>query len=71
MSWSYDRLWHILVDRKLKKTDLLSMAGISTSALAHMSKAEPVTMITLGKICDALDCRIEEIIEWKHEDEHA
>ncbi len=67
MSWNYNRLWIMLIERGMKKTDLLSLAGISTAALAHMSKCEPVTMVTIGKLCEALDCRVEDIIEWKKE----
>ena len=64
MGWSYERLWIMLVKKKMKRIDLIKIAGINSSALAHMGKDEPVTMNTLGKICEALHCRIEDIVEY-------
>lgn len=64
MSWSYEKLWIQLLKRKWKRTDFSKRAGISSSALAHMGKDEPVTMDVLGKICQALNCRIEDIVEF-------
>lgn len=64
MAWSYERLWIQLLKRKLKRTDFSKSVGISSSALAHMGKDEPVTMDVLGKICQALNCRIEDIVEF-------
>ena len=64
MSWSYERLWIQLLKRKLKRTEFSKAAGISSSALAHMGKDEPVTMDVLGKICQTLNCRIEDIVEF-------
>ena len=48
----------------MKRIDLIKIAGINSSALAHMGKDEPVTMNSLGKICEALHCRIEDIVEY-------
>lgn len=64
MSWSYKKLWVLLIERGMKRTDLLHTAGINTNALAHMGKDEAVTMDALGKICKALNCRIEDIVEY-------
>lgn len=64
MGWSYNRLWIMLIERKMKRTDLLKVAGISSSALAHMGKDEPVTMDNLAKLCSALDCKVEDIVEY-------
>lgn len=64
MGWSYNRLWIMLIERKMKRTDLLKVAGISSSALAHMGKDEPVTMDNLAKLCSALGCRVEDIVEY-------
>lgn len=64
MSWSYEKLWIQLLKRKWKRTDFSKCAGISSSALAHMGKDEPVTMDVLGKICQVLNCRIEDIVEF-------
>lgn len=64
MAWSYERLWVLLIKNKMKRTDLKTVAGINSNALAHMGKDEPVTMEALGKICKALHCRIEDIVEY-------
>ena len=63
MAWSYKPLWHLLINRELKRIDLLTVAGINASALTHMGKNEPVTMNTLNKLCNALHCRVEDIVE--------
>ena len=68
MAWTYNRLWKILIDRKMKRTDLLSLANINTKTLARMGKDESISLDALGKICSALDCRIEDIIEYIPED---
>jgi putative transcriptional regulator len=60
--WSYDRLWKLLIDKKLKKTNLIELAHIHANTLARMSKNEPVSMEALGKLCTALGCRIEDIV---------
>ena len=64
MSWSYKRLWIQLVEKELKRSDLKTLAGINSNALAHLGKSEPVTMESLGKICKALHCRLEDIVEF-------
>ena len=64
MAWSYDRLWIMLIQRKMKRTQLKEAAHISSVALAKMGKNLPITMESLGKICTALDCRIEDIVEF-------
>lgn len=64
MAWSYNRLWIMLINKGMKRTDLLKVAGLNSSAVAHMGKNQPVTMNVLEKICRALDCRIEDIVEY-------
>ena len=54
----------MLVKKKMKRIDLIKITGINSSALAHMGKDEPVTMNTLGKICEAFRCRLEDIVEY-------
>ena len=72
MAWSYERLWVMLLKKKMKRTDLKTVAGINSNALAHMGKDEPVTMEALGKICKAFHCRLEDIVEYvEDEDELA
>ena len=64
MRVNYDKLWKLLIDKKLMKKDLTAMAGISTNAMAKMGKEENVSTEVLGKICDVLNCRIEDIVEF-------
>ena len=54
----------MLINKNLKRTDLIKLAGINTNALAHMGKNEPIAMAALGKICQALECNIEDIVEY-------
>lgn len=63
MGASYKKLWHILIDRDIKKRELCKMAGISTSSLAKLGKGENVNTDILIKICRALNCGIDEIME--------
>lgn len=60
---SYKRLWKLLIDKNINKTQLRDKAGISTNAVAKLSKNEPVSMETLSKICCALDCEVGDILE--------
>ncbi len=63
MAMNYNKLWKLLIDRNLKKKDLIQMAGITTNAMAKMGKGGDVSTQVLAKICAALDCRIEDIVE--------
>ncbi|NLI13791.1 helix-turn-helix domain-containing protein [Pelotomaculum propionicicum] len=63
MAISYIKLWKLLLDKKLKKTDLLSLADISTTTLAKLSKDQPVSMEVMGRICNALSCDIGDVME--------
>lgn len=62
MPADYKKLWKLLIDKDMKKTDLLSLAGISSNILAKMNKNEDVSMDSLRKICIALDCDIGDIV---------
>ena len=63
MAMNYNKLWKLLIDRGLKKKDLIRMAGITTNSIAKMGKGGDVSTQVLSKICVALDCRIEDIVE--------
>ena len=63
MAVSYDRLWHILIDKHWSKTKLIKEAKISTNAMAKMGKNEDVRVETLVKICGALGCTMDDIME--------
>lgn len=60
---SYKKLWILLIEKNMKKTDLRLQAGISTGALAKLGKNQHVNTEILTKICKALDCNIEDVVE--------
>jgi DNA-binding Xre family transcriptional regulator len=60
---NYDKLWHILIDKKMSKKDLRLKAGVSTAVIAKLSKEASLTTGVLGKIYDALNCNITDIME--------
>ena len=63
MAVSSNRLWKLLIDKGITKTEMRKAAGISTNILAKMGKDEPVAMESLAKICVALDCTLDDIVE--------
>ena len=65
MIYSYNKLWKLLIDRKITKTELRLRTGISTNMLAKLGKDEPVTMETIAKIATYLQCGIDDIVEIK------
>ena len=68
MAVSYKKLWKLLVDKEMNKTDLRLKAGISTGALAKLGKNENVNTEVLAKICDALGCGVDDVMEFIPED---
>ena len=63
MTYSYNKLWKLLIDKHMTKTKMRKAAGISTNILAKMGKDESVSMDSLAKICVALDCTLDDIVE--------
>lgn len=68
MALSYDKLWKMLIDKKMKKTDLKEVSGISFNVLARMGKDDPVSFESIEKICRALNCNIGDIMELAEEE---
>ena len=68
MGVSYNKLWKLMIDKKISKTELTHLAGISTNAMAKLGKDEDVRMTVLEKICGALNCKIEDIVEILNDD---
>ena len=64
MTVSYKKLWKLLIDRDLKKKDLEDMAGVSHYVMNKLTHGENVTVDIIGRICKALDCSIEDIMEF-------
>ena len=63
MRISYNKLWKMLIDKNMKKSDLREKAGISSASLAKLGKGDNITTHVFLCICDVMDCRIDEILE--------
>lgn len=63
MKFSYKKLWKLLIDKDLNRSSLRKSAGISSSSLAKLGKDENVTTDVLLRICEALDCDLNDIVE--------
>ena len=64
MAISYNKLWKLLIDRNMKKSDLREKAQISSSSIAKLGRNENVNTDILVKICKALNCKLEDIAEY-------
>lgn len=64
MAVSYNRLWKLLIDKELNKTDFRDKVGISNGTLAKLGKNDYVALTVLEKICATLECNIEDVIEF-------
>lgn len=63
MRISYNKLWKILIDKDMKRKDLQEVAGISSASVAKLGKGDNITTDVLLRICEALDCTIDEILD--------
>ena len=63
MGVSYKKLFKLMIDRDMKKKDLRELAGIGNSTMTKLANNENVTMEVIAKICNALDCRMDDIVE--------
>ncbi len=63
MGVSYNRLWKLLIDKNMTKTEMRKAAGISTNVLAKMGRNETVSMDTLIRISSVLGCGLDDIVE--------
>lgn len=64
MAWSYDNLWILLIKKKINKSDLTHIAHLTTNTIARMGDKEEISMKSIGRICNALDCKVQDVIEW-------
>ena len=64
---SYNKLWKLLIDKKMTKSDLKQVSGISTASIAKLGRGNNITTDVLLKICKALDCDITDIMEIEKE----
>lgn len=68
MHISYKPLWHTLVERNMRKEDLRLAAGLTTNMIANMGKGKNISMETLVRICEALNCDILDVIELEQDE---
>lgn len=68
MAANYSKLWKLLIDKGMNRTDLREKSGISTGTLAKLGKNEYVSTEVLDKICLALECDVADVIEFEHID---
>jgi len=64
---SYNKLWKMLIDKEMQKRDLQEAAGISSASIAKLGKGENITTDILLKICEALNCNLNDIMETKRD----
>lgn len=69
MAVSYNKLWKLLIDKKMRKTDLMEASGIGTTTLSKLGKDQYVSMEVLVKICKVLDCNIGDIVDYIDKEE--
>ncbi|MCF6464756.1 helix-turn-helix domain-containing protein [Clostridium sp. Cult2] len=67
MGYSYDKLWKLLIDKKMNREELRKRTGMSSTTLARMGKDQNVSLDVLGRICKELECDIGDIISYKEE----
>lgn len=68
MAFSYNKLWKLLIDRKMLKKDLMAETGITSTTMAKLGKDLPVSMDILARICKALKCNIGDIVDYVDEE---
>ena len=64
MAVSYNRLWKLLIDKKMSKADLRKAAGLAPNTMTKLRRDEPVAMVVLEKICATLDTDVGDIVEY-------
>ena len=64
MPFSYNKLWKLLIDKNMTKSELTKAIGISSSTMAKMGKNENVSLEVIDKICALLECDINDILEY-------
>ena len=68
MPVNYNKLWKMLIDKEISKTELTHLAGITTNTMAKLGKNEDVRVNTLEKLCTTLDCKLDDIVEFVPEE---
>lgn len=68
MAFSYNKLWKLLIDKKMMKKDLMVMTDLTSTTMAKLGKELPVSMDVLARICKALECNVGDIVDYIDED---
>lgn len=68
MTVNYNKLWKLLIDKGMTKTDLRTKTDMSTATLAKMSKNEAVSMEIIARICKVLECNVGDILDIVNEE---
>ena len=68
MAFNYNKLWKILIDKKMLKKDLMLATGLTTTTMAKLGKDLPVSMDVLGRICKTMNCNIGDIVDYIDDD---
>ena len=68
MAISYNRMWKLLIDKKISKADLRKMADIAPNTMTKLRRDEPVNLAILGRICDVLNCDYGDLIQYMPEE---
>ena len=63
MALNYNKLWKMMIDKNISKTELTHMAGISTNAMAKLGRNEDVRVNVLEKLCTSLECKLDDIVD--------
>lgn len=71
MAVRYNKLWKLMIDKSINKTELTHLAGISTNAMAKLGRNEDVRVNVLEKLCTTLDCKLDDIVEFVSDSEKA
>ena len=64
MAVNYNPLWHLLIEKGMKKKDLRELTGLSTNTIAKLGKNQDVSTSIVAKICTALGCNVEDVMEF-------
>ena len=68
MSYSYNKLWKLLIDKNMLKKDLMAQTNIASSTIAKMGRGEAVSLDVLGRICEEFNCNIGDLVDFVHDE---
>lgn len=69
MAFSYKPLWKLLIDKEMTKKELMNRTGISKSTMDRMGRGESVSLDVIDRICEQLDCRVENVLAYNKQKE--